>query len=216
MIDIDTRLRVGRSIGKTEREASGEVFRTLKRARGHPEKPPPTVSDGWGGIRKAMVEVYGKVPAYEGRGRPSEKKRPLGDWKIPASRQGAGRERSGNGNENEVVFGEEEEVLELFEDHTAYVELTHLTNDATDEQSTGPEGPGLLKKLSMHWAAASWDDAIHNLTWLNKSLRIDLTGPLNGRPGRRAAQRTPSMAAGLTDQAWSVRKLLRTVPTTNT
>lgn len=54
MIDMDTRLRVARGIAKTETEASQEVFETLKR-RGHPDAPPPTVSDGWGGIDNAML-----------------------------------------------------------------------------------------------------------------------------------------------------------------
>jgi hypothetical protein len=31
------------------------------------------------------------------------------------------------GTKKKVVFGEEEDVLELFENHTAYVERTHLT-----------------------------------------------------------------------------------------
>jgi len=82
MIDIDSRLRVGRGIAKTETEASEEVFQTLRQNRGHPEKPPPTISDGWGGIREAMVQVWGKVPEYKGRGRPPEKKRPQEGWKY--------------------------------------------------------------------------------------------------------------------------------------
>jgi hypothetical protein len=81
MIDIDTRLRVARGIGKTETEASIEVFETLKR-RGHPDAPPPTVSDGLGGIREAMVEVYGKVPEYSGRDRPPTRKRPQPGWQY--------------------------------------------------------------------------------------------------------------------------------------
>lgn len=60
MIDIDTRVRAARGIAKTETEAALQVFETLQR-RGHPEAPPPTVSDGWGGNCEAMVEVYGKV-----------------------------------------------------------------------------------------------------------------------------------------------------------
>ena len=80
MIDIDTRLRVGRGIAKTETEASEEVFQTLRQNRGHLEKPPPTISDGWGGIREAMVQVWGKVPEYKGHGRPPEKKRPQQGW----------------------------------------------------------------------------------------------------------------------------------------
>lgn len=56
MMDGDTRLRVARGIAKTETQAALEVFQTLKR-RGHPEAPPPTISDGWGGIDEAMIEV---------------------------------------------------------------------------------------------------------------------------------------------------------------
>ncbi len=65
MIEMETRLRVARGIDKTETQASVKVFETLKQ-RGHPDGPPPTISDGWGGIDDAMVEVYGKVPEYEG------------------------------------------------------------------------------------------------------------------------------------------------------
>ena len=61
MLDINTRLRGARGIAKTETEASQEVFQTLK-TRGHPDAPPPTMSDGWGGIDKALMAVYGQVP----------------------------------------------------------------------------------------------------------------------------------------------------------
>ncbi len=60
MIEIDTRLRLARGIAKTETKASITVFETLKR-RGHPEAPPAVVSDGWGGIKQAMIAVYGQV-----------------------------------------------------------------------------------------------------------------------------------------------------------
>lgn len=81
MIDIDTRLRVARGIAKTETEASIKVFQTLKR-RGHPDAPPPTVSDGWGGIDNAMVKVYGLVPGYQGVGRPPTLKQPQPGWQY--------------------------------------------------------------------------------------------------------------------------------------
>jgi hypothetical protein len=60
MLDMDSRLRVARAVEKDETQASMEVFRLLKR-RGHPDSPPATISDGWGGIDEAMVEVYGMV-----------------------------------------------------------------------------------------------------------------------------------------------------------
>ena len=59
MIDMDSRLRVARGIATNETLASIEVFRTLRRC-GHPHGPPPTISDGWGGIDEAMIEVYGE------------------------------------------------------------------------------------------------------------------------------------------------------------
>jgi len=49
--------------------ASQQVFETLKK-RGHPDAPPPLVSDGWGGVDEAIIAVYGAVPAYTGIGRP--------------------------------------------------------------------------------------------------------------------------------------------------
>jgi len=70
LIDMDSRLRVARGIGKDETEASLKVFQTLKQ-RGHPDGPPPLISDGWGGIDEAMLAVYGLVPERTGqRGRP--------------------------------------------------------------------------------------------------------------------------------------------------
>jgi hypothetical protein len=215
MLDVDTRLRVGRGIGKTEAEASEEVFRTLQARRGHQEKPPPTVSDGRGGIRKAMVQVWGKVPEYEGRGRPPEKKRPQEGWKYLQVVKERDESDRVTGTRKEVVFGKEEEVLELFDDHTAYVERTHLTMRQMNGRLIR-KGLGFSKELSMHRAAAGWEDAVYNLTRSHRGVRVDMTGPLNGQPGRRWKKRTPAMAAGLTDQVWSVRRLLRTVPATNT
>jgi hypothetical protein len=67
--------KIMRGIAKGETEAVTEVFQTLKRRR-HPEAPPPTISDGQGGIDDAMVEVYSQVPEYQGVGRPPTRKRP--------------------------------------------------------------------------------------------------------------------------------------------
>ena len=215
MIDIDTRLRVSRGIAKTETEASEEVFQTLRQNRGHPEKPPPTISDGWGGIREAMVQVWGKVPEYKGFGRPPEKKRPQDGWKYLQVINERDEKDRVMGTKKKAIFGEEGTLLEIFEEHTAYVERTHLTMRQMNSRLIR-KGLGFSKQLSMHQVAAGWEDAIYNLTRTHKSLRIDPTGPLNGRPGRRWRKRTPAMAAGLTDQVWSTEKLLRTVPTTNT
>ena len=147
MIDTDTRLRVSCGIGKTETEASKLVFEKMKECRGHPEGPPPTVSDGWGGIREAMVEVYGKVPEYKGVGRPPEKKRPQEGWQylqIVKERTDTGQV---TGTRSKVVYGEKDEVLELLGQQTAYVERTHLTMRHMSGRLTR-KGPRLLEGAS--------------------------------------------------------------------
>ncbi|GAB4547569.1 MAG: hypothetical protein Kow0063_42300 [Anaerolineae bacterium] len=72
---------MGRGIGKTETDASIELLQQLKR-RGHPDAPPPLVSDGWGGHREALIETYGEVPDYSGRGRPPSLKQPGKEWQY--------------------------------------------------------------------------------------------------------------------------------------
>ena len=125
MIEIDTRLRVARGIGKTETHASIEVFEKLQR-RGHPDAPPPTVSDGWGGIDEAMVAVYGKVPEYTGIGRPPTLKPPQVGWQYL---QVIKQRENGQviGTRFKVVFGEEKVVLQTLGKSTSFVERTHLT-----------------------------------------------------------------------------------------
>ena len=81
LLDMDSRLRVARGIAKDETQASVEVFQTLKH-RGHPDGPPATISDGWGGIDDAMIAVYGLVPEYSGRGRPPTRKRAQPNWQY--------------------------------------------------------------------------------------------------------------------------------------
>jgi len=204
MIDMDTRLRVARGIAKTETEASLEVFQTLKR-RGHPEAPPPTVSDGWGGIDDAMVEVYGIVPEYRGVGRPPTRKRPQEGWQyLQVVKQ---RE---NGRvvdvKLRVIFGNEKEVLALLGKSTAYIERTHLTMRLFNGRLTR-KTLAFSKLLEMYRASAAWQDIMYNLARPLKTLRVRIYG----HPKRRWKPRTPAMAAGLTDHIWTVKELLKTI-----
>ena len=212
MIDIDTRLRAARGIAKTETEASVEVFETLKE-RGHPAAPPPTVSDGWGGIREAMVEVYGQVPDYSGRGRPPSQKQAQPGWQYL---QVVKQRHNGRvlGTELRVIYGDQEEVLELLGQSTAYIERTHLTMRHFNSRLTR-KTLAFSKELAMHKAAAAWEDLVYNFARPVKTLRVEVFDD----PHRRWLPRTPAMAAGLTDHIWTVKELLTALPvpsTTNT
>ncbi len=158
MIDVDTRLRVARGIAKTETEASVEVFETLKE-RGHPEAPPPTVSDGWGGIREAMVEVYGQVPDYSGRGRPPTQKQAQSGWQYL---QVVKKRQNGRvvGTELRVIYGDEKKVLALLGQSTSYIERTHLTMRHFNGR-LARKTLAFSKDLDMYKASAAWEDLVY-------------------------------------------------------
>jgi hypothetical protein len=204
MLDMDTRLRVARGIAKTETEASIEVFQTLKR-RGHPDAPPPTISDGWGGIGNAMVEVYGQVPEYQGVGRPPTRKQPLPGWQYV---QMVKQRENGRvvGTEIRVIFGDPVETLKLLGKSTAYIERTHLTMRHFNGRLVR-KTLAFSKDLGMYRASTAWEDLVYNLARSLKTLRVEVFGD----PKRRWKQRSPAMVAGLTDHIWTVKELLKTV-----
>ena len=209
MIEVGTRLRAARGIAKSETEASIEVFQTLRR-RGHPDAPPPTVSDGWGGIREAMVEVYGQVPEYSGVGRPPTKKQPQDGWQYL---QVVKQRENGRviGTRLRVIYGDKEAVLQLLPNNTVYVERTHLTSRHFNSRLVR-KTLAYSKALEMHRAATVWEDAIYNLVRPLKTLRLEVKND----PARRWLPRTPAVVAGLTDHIWTVKELLTTIPTSNT
>jgi hypothetical protein len=210
MIDMDSRLRVARGIAKTETDACVQVFQTLKR-RGHPDAPPPTVSDGWGGIDDAMVQVYGVVPEYKGVGRPPTRKRPQPGWKYL---QVVKQRENGRvvGVKLRVIYGDKEAVLALLGRSTAYIERTHLTMRLFNGRLTR-RTLAFSKLLEMYRASAAWEDLVYNLARPLKTLRVEVFDD----PNRRWESRSPAMAAGLTDHIWTVKELLTTiVPPINT
>jgi hypothetical protein len=134
-LDRDTRLRVACGIDKNETLASIKVFETLKN-RGHPAGPPPTISDGWGGMDEAMIEVYGVVPEYSGRGRPPTRKKPGRDWfYLQMVKQ---RDEHGHflGTKLRAIYGSKSEVIELLGESTAYIERSNLTSRTFNARQT--------------------------------------------------------------------------------
>lgn len=203
LIDSDTRLRVGRAIGKDEDEVASEIFRQLK-ARGHPDAPPPLASDGQGAYREQMVQTWGQVPPYSGLGRPPTVKRAGPDWQYV---QVIKRREEGRivGVTIKVVYGDPDEVLAQVAGHTAYVERTNLTSRQMNGRLVR-KTLSFSKKVDMLEAASAWEDAVYNMTRPVKTLALEVN---DGK--RRWAHRTPAMAAGLTDHIWSVQEVLTTV-----
>jgi hypothetical protein len=159
-----------------------------------------------GGIREAMVEVYGKVPEYSGRGRPPTRKRPQADWQYL---QVVKKRKNGRvvGTYLRVIYGDKDEVLRLLGSSTAYVERTHLTSRHFNGRLVR-KTLGYSKIVEMHRATAAWEDIVYNLVHRLKTLRLEVFN----NPMRRWLPRTPAMAAGLTDHIWTVKELLTTLP----
>ena len=209
MIDMDSRLRVVRGIGKNETLASIEVFKTLKR-RGHPDGPPPTISDGWGGIDDAMIEVYGLVPEYSGHGRPPTRKRACPGWlylQMVKQRDERGRVQ---GIKLRAVFGKKSELLALLGKSTAYIERSNLTSRLFNGRQVR-KTLAFSKDVTAYRAAAAWEDGYYNLVRPHKSLRLPVA---DGSP-RKWLPRTPAVAAELTDHIWTVKELLTMLPVPN-
>jgi hypothetical protein len=181
-----------------------EAFQTLKR-RGHPDAPPPTISDGWGGIDEAMIEVWGQVPEYTGVGRPPTRKRPQPGWQYV---QMVKQREKGRvvGVKLRVVFGDPKETLELLGKSTSYIERTHLTMRLFNGRLVR-KTLGFSKDKWMYRASAAWEDLVYNLARPHKSLRVRVFDD----PQRRWQKRSPVMASGLTDHIWTVKELLTTV-----
>jgi len=205
MVDMDSRMRVSRGIGKDETQASIEVFQTLKR-RGHPDGPPPTISDGWGGIDDAMIEVYGLIPEYSGRGQPPTKKQPQAGWQYLQMV----KQRDEHGKLQAVklrgIYGKLEDLLACLGKSTAYVERSHLTSRMFNGRQVR-KTLAFSKNLSAYRASAAWEDAYYNLVRPHKSLRLRVQSD-----DRKWQDRSPAMVAGLTDHIWTVKELLITVP----
>jgi|SRR5882757_3555494 len=108
--------------------------------------PPALVTDGKGAYREAMLETWGKVPEYGGRGAPPKLPRPGEDWyyvQIIKKRKG----RKLESVRIKIIYGDPEEVKKKVGCHTAYVERTHLTC-ATDEWTARSQDPFLFKGAS--------------------------------------------------------------------
>jgi hypothetical protein len=202
---MDTRLRVGRAIEKTEEEVAPKLMEQIKK-HAPEEGPPALASDGKGAYREAMLKTWGTVPEYCGTGRPPTQPKPGEDWKcvqVIKNRKG-GKLIS---VKTKFVYGDPEEVKALMGEHTAYVERTNLTSRQMNGRLVR-KTLSFSKELRLLKAASALEDTLYNFTRPVRTLRVELANPSKHA---RWQQRTPAMAAGLTDHIWTVKELLHLV-----
>ncbi len=174
------------------------------RDRSNPIDPPAIATDGNDSYPEAMVKTWGKARSYSGRGRPPTRKQPQPGWKCIQ----VIKHRSGGrliGITHKVVFGDPIEVCDLMGKHTAYVERTHLTSRQMNGRMVR-KTLSFSKEFDILQASCTWEDSVYNLTRPVKTLRIEVNDS-----ERKWQQRSPAMAAGLTDHLWTIEELLRIV-----
>jgi hypothetical protein len=196
-------MRVGRAIGKNEEEVAMAMMYQIK-DHCNPEDPPAIASDGNDSYPQAMLETWGKLPEYSGRGRPPTRKQSQKEWKCLQ----VTKHRSGGrliGITYRVVYGDLKEVRNLMGLNTAYVERTNLTSRQMNGRMVR-KTLSFSKKKKMLEASCAWEDWTYNLTRSVKSLRVEIKDEW-----RRWKPRSTAMAAGLTDHIWSIEELLMTV-----
>jgi hypothetical protein len=202
LIEHDSRLRVGRAIGKTEEEVAEKLMVVQKR-RGNPDKPPSLTSDAAKGYQSALINVYGIVPDYAGRGRPPTKKQACSDWEylqIVKHRRGGHLVKV----TSKVIYGDAQTLYSKLGKHTSYVERTHLTSRQMNGRLVR-KTLSYSKRVDMLEFSCLWEDMVYNLVRPLKTLRLEV----NEYP-RRWLPRTPAMVAGLTDHIWTIDELLTT------
>jgi hypothetical protein len=174
------------------------------RDRNNPKEPPAISSDGNDSYPEAMLDTWGKLPDYSGRGRPPTRKQPHPEWKCLQ----VTKHRSGGrliGITYRVVYGDSKEVCDLLGLNTAFVERTNLTSRQMNGRMVR-KTLSFSKEAKMLEASCVWEDWVYNLTRPVKSLRFEVN---EGR--RRWQPRSAAMAAGLTDHVWTIEELLMAV-----
>jgi hypothetical protein len=187
---------VARALGKREQALLERVLsQVAQRVSGALDQPPALSSDQLPGYEAAIVEVFGKVPPYQGRGRPPQQKQPtpqLCYGQVVKHRE-AGR----------VVAVTQQAILGRVDlpVSTSGVERTQLTSRQRNGRLVRKTLSFSKRRRMLEWACA-WEDLVYNFAQPVKTLRVPAL-----KRGRKWQERTPAMAAGLTDHAWTVREL---------
>lgn len=212
---LPSRLRVASYLSHERSEAEATAFLAKFKARTDGCAPFFT-SDQLPAYVAALIANYSTPeppPLKRGRGRPRREPTRIVD---PHLRYAQVEKRREGGRVVEVtrqiLFGCEDDMIQIMETdgcgeqiNTSYVERDNLTS----RQSNGR----LVRKTLSHSKKKGYlqrhidlEDAIYNFVRVHSALRVKLRRPV--AHGRRWQQRSPAMAAGLTDHIWSLEELL--------
>jgi len=170
------------------------------------EKPPAIATDGKGAYREAILETWGTVPESSGQGRPPTAKKAGQDWRylqVVKKREGS----KVISVTIKVIYGDPDEVKDFLGENTAYVERTNLTSRQMNGRLVR-KTLSFSKELRYLKAASALEDAFYNFTRPLRTLRVKVENPSSPT---RWKQRSPAMAAGLTDHLWTAKELLTVV-----
>lgn len=209
-IALPSRLRVVHHLSHQRREKEASIFLAKFKARTD-GRPPLFTSDKLPAYLDALIANYSTAeppPVNRGPGRPRKHSRRVLDPELCYAQVDKQREQ-GRVVEvrRRIIFGAPEIITEILgsqQINTSYVERDNLTS----RQSNGR----LVRKTLSYSKKAYYlqqhldlEDAVFNFVRPHLSLRVALPQPLNGRKWQ---QRTPAMAAGLTDHIWTLEELL--------
>jgi hypothetical protein len=193
---------------RSEEEATAFLAACKARTDGH---APLFTSDKLPAYVAALIATYSTPappPAQRGRGRPRQRPRRVLDAVLLYAQVDKRREQGRVAEvRRRIIFGACDiitEVLDGQQINTAYVERDNLTS----RQSIGR----LVRKTLSHSKQSYFlrrhlalEDAVFKFVRPHQALRVAVSPPT---PGRKWQQRTPAMAAELTDHIWSLEELL--------
>lgn len=184
-IDIDTRLRVGSVVAKTEEIAAEKLLLKLKQ-HGHLDEPPALITDGRGGCRNAIEKIWGKNKSKNWKYLQVIKDRVAG--KI-------------TGIKTKVIYGTES-IIDFLGANLSYIDRTHLTSRQMNGRLVR-KTLSYSKKKELLEASCIFEDWVYNLTRIVRTIRIKINSEWK--------YISPAMKAGLTNHMWTIAELLKTV-----
>lgn len=172
-------------VDKEEGEAGKKLLFKLKE-RGHPDKPPALSTDGRGGYKEGIKEIWGEKIL------PDCKYLQIIKQKTPEERTQV---------KTKVIYGNED-TLDYLGNNLSYIDRTHLTSRQMNGRLVR-KTLSFSKERKLLEASCLFEDRVYNLTKTVRTLRFKENG--------KWKYLSPAIKAGITDHIWTIEELLKTV-----